>query len=704
MARFMGLSPYSNPIESGVDTFAKLNNVFNQQDQLEIQKKDAEQRQQMNSLTIQEETDAMPAKKAQSEALKLKAEHEIVRPHIASAMVKNEQARQAGTMPEYSGDEIDAIMHLNKEAPLLDNDPNESIKQISALHNIQGTMAQVTPALMQSAQKLPEGQRKVRINDQNAPGLVDNFNVAFKKMLNGKQAESFLIDMDQGTIIPVVRGRGDESNNSDWGKRADGPTKGNGWLGVMTRPDGKISSEISVGVNINGKEVEIPTMVPTLSKEETDYLLSNPTDKKDLFQTPTGKAIMTKAVDFAKDRMAQGKSPFAGNDEGPPHPLTTKGQDGQEYVNSIPIKLMQNYISQGASFGNLLLPAMAQVDSNGKILEDVKKAGTAREAALARSKALDAYSAWADKNPDADVNEQRMQIQKIGSKFNVDEATLDKIAKGVVKEGDKPTGHIVYNPDSPTKYSFLTEQGNMIDGAPDPDAKDARKEAFQALMLDKREAGQDRRTAMREDRIDSRAAKRERAKDVDARKDKAYQSAKDTILKTPEGKAMSADEVDAKAQTMAESYIKGEKPPVAESTKDKTVKALSTWMKGFEKESWYGGTDMEDTIKGAVDKGHSADDLRAAALRMPANASADREKQQQILAAIDKAAPKQTAPARTMSPSSPAPTRKAAAPAAKKEFDDLPDASQFNGKIFRDTKTGIRYKSSNKKWIALPEA
>ncbi len=101
------------------------------------------------------------------------------------------------------------------------------------------------------------------------------------------------------------------SNPDQWDKRADGSLKGNGFLGLLRRPDGKVSSEISVGVNIGGKEVEIPTMVPTLTRAEVETLLSN---------DPAGgvpQPILDKAVDFAKKRIAAGKSPFAGPDESP---------------------------------------------------------------------------------------------------------------------------------------------------------------------------------------------------------------------------------------------------------------------------------------------------------------------------------------------------------------------------------------------------
>lgn len=96
-----------------------------------------------------------------------------------------------------------------------------------------------------------------------------------------------------------------------FGKRADGSEKGNGFLGAIQRPDGKVSSEISVGVNIDGKEVDIPTLVPTLTKAERDFLINN--DISDPKKIPA--SIIQKAVDHARPRLAAGKSPFAGPED-----------------------------------------------------------------------------------------------------------------------------------------------------------------------------------------------------------------------------------------------------------------------------------------------------------------------------------------------------------------------------------------------------
>lgn len=111
------------------------------------------------------------------------------------------------------------------------------------------------------------------------------------------------------TIAPTgaesVAGLRASNFNEEFGNRPDGSPKGKGFLGVLQRPDGGVMTEYSVGVNIGGKEVDIPTLVPTLTKGEVQTLLSI----KDNEKIPDG--IMKKAVAYAKQRTAQGKPVFA---------------------------------------------------------------------------------------------------------------------------------------------------------------------------------------------------------------------------------------------------------------------------------------------------------------------------------------------------------------------------------------------------------
>lgn len=100
------------------------------------------------------------------------------------------------------------------------------------------------------------------------------------------------------------------SARENFGERSGGGKKGSGFFGPLKRPDGSVSTEISIGVNIDGKEREIPLIVPGLSAAELKYLLNNDPDDDD-FMDRMPETIINKAVDHAASRIKQNKSPFA---------------------------------------------------------------------------------------------------------------------------------------------------------------------------------------------------------------------------------------------------------------------------------------------------------------------------------------------------------------------------------------------------------
>ena len=91
-----------------------------------------------------------------------------------------------------------------------------------------------------------------------------------------------------------------------------GREKGPGYFGALKRPDGMISTELSIGVTgpeYGNKETQIPLLVPTLTRNEIAYLLSG--------KEPTPE-IIKKAEIHAQIRLSKGLSPFA--QAGPPLP------------------------------------------------------------------------------------------------------------------------------------------------------------------------------------------------------------------------------------------------------------------------------------------------------------------------------------------------------------------------------------------------
>ena len=93
--------------------------------------------------------------------------------------------------------------------------------------------------------------------------------------------------------------------------RSDGSQKGQGYLGPLKNALGQSMTEYSIGVEFDGKETDIPTMVPTLTPQEIEYILN----MQDGMRIPP--SIEQKAADHALMRMRQGLSPF--HDSGPAH-------------------------------------------------------------------------------------------------------------------------------------------------------------------------------------------------------------------------------------------------------------------------------------------------------------------------------------------------------------------------------------------------
>ena len=90
----------------------------------------------------------------------------------------------------------------------------------------------------------------------------------------------------------------------DYGKRLDGTKKDVGFRGLLNMTDGSGSTatEQSIGVNVDGREMFIPSIVPTLDKNELNAILSGQGNWPD--------SIYRKAIDHALERERQGLPMF----------------------------------------------------------------------------------------------------------------------------------------------------------------------------------------------------------------------------------------------------------------------------------------------------------------------------------------------------------------------------------------------------------
>lgn len=107
---------------------------------------------------------------------------------------------------------------------------------------------------------------------------------------------------------------------SDYGKRADGSQKGDGYFGKVYAKNGKsFSTEIGVNEEVDGEDFHYPLIHPGMSKADLDHLVNGGKPSKEMYD---------RAFDHAMKRKADGKSPFA--EEGEKYPLPDDEKDLEE--------------------------------------------------------------------------------------------------------------------------------------------------------------------------------------------------------------------------------------------------------------------------------------------------------------------------------------------------------------------------------------
>ena len=129
-------------------------------------------------------------------------------------------------------------------------------------------------------------------------GDVKEFPDGVKRKYNGGN----FMDVNKGwEVVGQPEGK-------DYGMRNDGVTKkGTGYLGELPVPGtNAVATEYSIGVNLNGKEMDIPTIVPTLTDDQKKRLLAAIANN-----AKPPEDVVRVAVEHAKKRLKEGKSVFA---------------------------------------------------------------------------------------------------------------------------------------------------------------------------------------------------------------------------------------------------------------------------------------------------------------------------------------------------------------------------------------------------------
>jgi hypothetical protein len=172
-----------------------------------------------------------------------------------------------------------------------------------------------------------EGAAPRSLNELTAPVGIKQGSVLGELTKGVKAGGQAFADMLSGQPLrPELKALAPQPNYG-YGQRPDGTNKGRGFLGEIKRPDGNVMTEYSVGVNIGGKEMDIPTIVPTLTPDEINQLKHL---KDGEFPSDS---IIGKAKAFAEQRLAEGRPVFAqAGDEINAQPLSPATPDKATYI------------------------------------------------------------------------------------------------------------------------------------------------------------------------------------------------------------------------------------------------------------------------------------------------------------------------------------------------------------------------------------
>ena len=149
--------------------------------------------------------------------------------------------------------------------------------------------------------------------------------------------------------------------------RSDGTKKSQkGFLGpLINLPSGKVMTELSIGVEFGGQEVEIPSMVPTLDKDERLALMNL---RIGIDKVP--ESIVRKAADHAIERMKRGLSPFyVDGEEMGPQEMNLGGSVSTMMGRTPEPKLPELTPAQIANLTASLAPGAATADIFGEFPE-----------------------------------------------------------------------------------------------------------------------------------------------------------------------------------------------------------------------------------------------------------------------------------------------------------------------------------------------
>jgi hypothetical protein len=183
----------------------------------------------------------------------------------------------------------------------------------------------VSPLITDKGELYMEVQEVVNGNNIShaVPLTIDNEQILLNNAGDNKNVLKAEIDQARADALKVKSSRQATPTKKEapaYGTRNDGVTqKGTGYFGKLKMKDGsnKVATELTISPKVNGKYMDIPSLVPTLTEEEKNWLLTNGMKGDDVWEQPIAKTIEKKAIAHAEKRIKEGKSVFANDGVAP---------------------------------------------------------------------------------------------------------------------------------------------------------------------------------------------------------------------------------------------------------------------------------------------------------------------------------------------------------------------------------------------------
>ena len=187
----------------------------------------------------------------------------------------------------------------------------------------------------------------------------------------GRQVQlEYALPFAKGGEVKDLHNKYEESDYG-YGNRPDKTKKGLGYFGELERPDGTgVMTEYSIGVPINGEEMDVPTLIPTLTPDEIRLIL-HMQDGEDM-----PRSIVHKAIDHAHQRLSEGKPIFATDEDLYAHGgiVDVLHNDAIEQIMKAFMESMTDEEESSAPAVSIQITTQSQPLKSGKIPTSIREA------------------------------------------------------------------------------------------------------------------------------------------------------------------------------------------------------------------------------------------------------------------------------------------------------------------------------------------